>query len=213
MFGIVNRVRGGSVYDSNNRVHGTLLAMMIIFLYTFSPIISIAVGLGYFIGSTWGWGVAVGSTAGTEKKDLIEWPLLDKLTSFVIKPPVKKEDGTGYDNIKRLRAWGTLWLTFRGIVWGMFVSLGFFVGMLIQTMVIGVKTSLISLTFSNVVAVSAIIFASLWPIILTCVALFACMGICFLLVSLVLGNSDMWEISEIFYGYFQGAAIALMLLL
>lgn len=202
LFAVTNRIRGGAVYKHFNRVHAAILCISIIFILTISPYIAVLTGIGYYIGSTWGWGTAVGSTGGWEKGPLQEWKPIDKLTSFFIKPPVLKPDGTGYDNIIRLRAWGTLWLTFRGIVWGAFVSLFYYISLILIVLMKGVSTSILAVSLALI---------SKW--LLIPIAFFACMGLVFLIVSLLTENNDMWEKSELIYGIFQGIAISILILL
>lgn len=194
LIGIANRIRGGAVFDGKNRIFGGFVVMAILMVTTLNPIVAICTAIGYYIGSTWGWGVAVGSTAGLERKELVEWPILDKIVSFFVKPPKRLEDGSGYDNIVRLRTWGTVWLTLRGAWWGVWVSLGYIAALLIEG------------------ATGALIL-SIYPLFLIPVVLFGCMGVCFLTISLLLKNNDMWEKSELLYGYVQGLALAALILL
>lgn len=110
MFLILNRLRGTQGLWS--KIIGLLLAVIIQIMFN-NPYVSVAVGLGYIIGESFGWGLWVGTLTehresgyklhdeGEGRSNGIEW-----LTAHIIKPTQKT--WIGYCRLA---------LTIRGLYW------------------------------------------------------------------------------------------------
>lgn len=202
---IINRIRGGDIFEDAVRVHSALLWFSLIFLMTFAPVVSLFTAIGIFIGSTWGWGVGFGATGGYEKKNpLIEIPLLDKFVYSIVTPTYNTTTKE-YDPKWKLRLWGTIWMTFRGAIWGVCAVLGYLLG--------NIASFLIASNFSvSIAALTAFAIGLLNPLLLVPIALFSLMGLVYLATSFIFNNERYIERSEILFGIPIGFAVAFLIL-
>lgn len=122
---IFNRVRGGWILSSNGGALNALAFGILVGGITGDWLAILAAALGMFAGQSFGWGRYIGASCGYEKMQLKEVWFIDALIAWLRPEPTgwltrnygdKSMWHYQYPTL-RLRIWGIVGLSLRGLVW------------------------------------------------------------------------------------------------